>query len=65
MAVQRRKDVSTLSDEAFAAWREQKMRDLLRSAPGKTRHGRRRHAQEVMRKYIKMRRTRLEGAEES
>ncbi len=63
MAVRRHKEVDTLDDAAFEAWREQKMKDLIHAVPRQARHGRRRYAQDVMRKYVKRRRARVEGPE--
>ena len=65
MAVRHHKDVAALDDDAFAAWRRQKMKELIGSTTGRSRHGRRRHAQEVMRRYDKRRRGQSEEPSES
>lgn len=65
MAVRHHKDVATLDDDAFEAWRRQKMKELVGSTTARSRHGRRRHAQEVMRGYVKRRRAQTEEPSES
>ena len=65
MAVRHHNEVLDLDDEAFAAWRREKMKELVRAAPGTGRHGQKRHAHDVIRRYVKRRRQRQEGAAEA
>ena len=64
MAVRHHNEVLDLDDEAFAAWRKQKMKELVRAAPGKGRFEQKRHAHDVIRRYAKRRRARIEAAAE-
>jgi hypothetical protein len=65
MAVRRHNEALALDDDAFEAWRQQKTKQLVGSTTARSRHGRRRHAQEVMRRYVKRRRAQSEEPSES
>jgi len=64
MAVKRHNEVAEMDDEAFAAWRERKLRELMgKPSSGAPGVARRRHAKDVFRRYIKMRRARQPAEE--